>query len=1334
MGSTAAKESAQASAAVEVLQSRVDELGDEAKSAERKISSLNREIAKLRALSVGGGGGGGRRGGGGGGGRGGKGGGGDVISELGKSAAFFGTMIKLLKIPVIIWGIGQLINLIGGLSAGIVGLTGALGPMLGAFAALPGLLSPVVQGFGAVALAVSGVGDALGSYKKAQDAAKDPSWIDAQADAVTAVSRATDEVKKYRAETTRLAKEGTWEEYKSATEAVTAAENQLTDAKERQSDVTRRQNAAQREYEEQMAKMDPSVRSFIETVDSMKPKFEALRKQAQAGLFPGVVDAMKNMEPLFKSLGPIVKLTADVFGDFARSASKMVMSKDWQKDMVPFTTENVSLLQKAGDFLLNIFDAVRNIIMAAAPLTRWFADIAVSAGEWLKDWANLGRASGRFTAFFERTREVLGQVGRIIRNFSGWMMGLFRGGTELGNAMLSTWERATKQFREWTRSAEGQSKIKEFFDSMRPILYETGRLFSGLGRAMGQLWMNSNMQTAQLLKQLRVDLLPALVDLFGVVGSKLGPTLVDLLTSFVKLITQVAEMGGSIMFFFKGLAGVFKMVTSILEHAGPLKDLIVGLLMFVGIWRAFKFMSIITGFGHLAKQVAGVARAMWTLNAATVATKTGMQATMATKFAAWLGGHLLMTLGSVSQAFGKLRLQAGLLRGALAGVATAGLVLTAIAIPIALFNGLNKAKQAAKEFRAEMEKDLDLSNYKDIGTALAKTESEMDVMQEKWDRKYGKGNSVKRFFAGAVQILTPMKNEVLDLSSAINEGGQMTEEYMMKQRLLEMALGPTADAMGLTVQEAQALADKYGVELGPMMDLWNADAKTLAPEIVKIRDALTDVVVEATTFSPAAKAIMDALRGISGTADTAQDRVNALRDVLNNTINPGLDAEKAQMRLDAALGKTTKKVDEQSDAVNNLTSEWQERQKQARADQAQAKAGIATAQAEVDRLKTEGTWDEYMAAKANLDSLRSQEAEAAARIGEPKPLAPKAKKMAVDGVEVAHEAIDAYQEWAMSQYALRGANKEAGESVIADLQAQRGEFKKTLTQAGLNATEITKYLSYFDNIPASVATTVLMDIPDDATKREFFSKYQDELNRFFAANPTLKPTLLAELKLEPRAADIAGLKIGPNGEATYAPNFIGPLPGNAQRAAAKPGLSTEAANSLNAQFPNVRDRSGPLWQAALEEAKRRYPNYETGGIRAPMVTDTPILWGEGRAPEAYIPYDQRYRGRAVGLLSQVARDFGLSVLPRMERGAVRRFEAGGMVPTMAINSIDASIRRMAAGGIQLPGSGGGGGGSTISQHATYDVKVVTVDRPSGQRLGRDVAWALVGARGTAKSA
>lgn len=92
------------------------------------------------------------------------------------------------------------------------------------------------------------------------------------------------------------------------------------------------------------------------------------------------------------------------------------------------------------------------------------------------------------------------------------------------------------------------------------------------------------------------------------------------------------------------------------------------------------------------------------------------------------------------------------------------------------------------------------------------------------------------------------------------------------------------------------------------------------------------------------------------------------------------------------------------------------------------------------------------------------------------------------------------------------------------------------------------------------------------------------------------------------------------------------------------------------------------WQ---KNAKGAIERYAAGGVRAfaaggrsmaPHIATSPtILYGEGAGDEAFIPYESRYRKRAIDLLSQVADDFGLQVLSK--QGAQHLSDVGATIDT-----------------------------------------------------------------------
>ncbi|SEN90058.1 hypothetical protein, partial [Nonomuraea pusilla] len=157
--------------------------------------------------------------------------------------------------------------------------------------------------------------------------------------------------------------------------------------------------------------------------------------------------------------------------------------------------------------------------------------------------------------------------------------------------------------------------------------------------------------------------------------------------------------------------------------------------------------------------------------------------------------------------------------------------------------------------------------------------------------------------------------------------------------------------------------------------------------------------------------------------------------------------------------------------------------------------------------------------------------------------------------------------------------------------------------------------------------------------------------------------------------------------------------------------------------------------------------YAAGGIQAfaagghslpPHIVDSPtVLYGEGADKEAFIPYEQRYRSRAIDLLGQVASDFGLS-LNRQQSGLV-----GGSSPASGYSSyaVGLSAGPVNASRVSAPQQApsyarpapvqesAGGSGSGASSSAQRDGSLITVQTMNvTNRSDADAAAAYLYAR------
>jgi hypothetical protein len=100
-----------------------------------------------------------------------------------------------------------------------------------------------------------------------------------------------------------------------------------------------------------------------------------------------------------------------------------------------------------------------------------------------------------------------------------------------------------------------------------------------------------------------------------------------------------------------------------------------------------------------------------------------------------------------------------------------------------------------------------------------------------------------------------------------------------------------------------------------------------------------------------------------------------------------------------------------------------------------------------------------------------------------------------------------------------------------------------------------------------------------------------------------------------------------------------------------------------------------------KNARGAIERYAEGGLRstAPAIATGPtILYGEGKADEAFIPYDPAYRERATALLAQVANDFGLSLNNQQAAQGLSdlsvTIDSSGMVIADGLTSVMGSLQ------------------------------------------------------------
>ena len=390
--------------------------------------------------------------------------------------------------------------------------------------------------------------------------------------------------------------------------------------------------------EEKVSQLSPAAQDLAIRLDDMKSTILRLQEAAQAGLFPGVEQALATLEPVLAELEPLVLMTAAALGVLADAGGQLVASWSADGSLHAIGRANVGVIEDLGWVAMTLADAFVNVLLAARPLIDWMT-------QGLRVWADqvywsseAARESGRLAAFFDQVRLSMEAVGGVVGPLAGAMGNVFAAGLPAGMHLLDLLGDAASEFEKWTASPEGQETLKEWFEAITPSLVEFGRLVRDVGKEF--LKMAADPEFAPLLEQIRKELVPALSD-FIVEMTKHAPELLSALVEISRALVVIAESGLP--------EDIAAGVSALARGVGFLIDLpVVGQMLawglaFGALWKVFtKIPGVKMALRGLTSAV------MWFLG---TGTGVGLM-TMAWTGLAAAGAALLGPLGLVALAVG----------------------------------------------------------------------------------------------------------------------------------------------------------------------------------------------------------------------------------------------------------------------------------------------------------------------------------------------------------------------------------------------------------------------------------------------------------------------------------------------------------------------------------------------------------------------------------------------------------------------------------------------------------------------------------------------------------
>jgi hypothetical protein len=364
------------------------------------------------------------------------------------------------------------------------------------------------------------------------------------------------------------------------------------------------------EFNKALAKLSPSAQKVVLALIAMQGAWEKVQRTVQEAFFSKIVDDMDDLEGMLPTVENLLSKAAGAMGRLAHNFIMMVSSDKWKGDLAIISDQNVQLIDLAGAAVLNLLNALKDVVIAAGPfavklvgsfekLTKSFAGIVANA-----------RETGSLAAWLDVVYGRIQQWWRIIKNVAGALVNYGSASAEFGKWITDGLEKSTEAW--LTASEEAKKKdspFKKWLEDIKPLLRQIRGLFSDFFGWLGDTAKNNDAikNATDILSTIREKLGPALSKLFDSLNeSGIGKSFVDSLSSIVESISAIVDEGGAEGFksFFKVVSLFFKDVADfgtspggkwVISHFMPAMGTLAA-MTFIG-----KFTGLFTLFGWLQK-------------------------------------------------------------------------------------------------------------------------------------------------------------------------------------------------------------------------------------------------------------------------------------------------------------------------------------------------------------------------------------------------------------------------------------------------------------------------------------------------------------------------------------------------------------------------------------------------------------------------------------------------------------------------------------------------------------------------------------------------------------
>ena len=351
--------------------------------------------------------------------------------------------------------------------------------------------------------------------------------------------------------------------------------------------------ASPEELAKALENLGPKSQQLAKQIVKLQEPFKDLKRTVGNQLAPGFIQLTKAARGYIPIMEKALAGTAKVFSGAASSMATTLGGGSTKSMVSSIMGTNTAVMAQLTQALVPMFRTVLRLVEAAGPMMLRFAQ---DFGLFVQKVEGSVGSREQLVAFYEKTYTVTKGLIKWTADLGMALFNIFKIGAGLGGEMGQSLLQMNENFRRFTESVEGKASIKNWFETMKPIIYEVGYLIWDISKGLAGVSMDKTLLGT--LQTLRNDTLPALITMMNAASGKFLPNIAKIIGTLAQIMVEFKAFPTILDIIAKSLEIIARVIQGL---PGPVKQLLgymvtlSSLVKFGGMVGFFKLFGLSAG-------------------------------------------------------------------------------------------------------------------------------------------------------------------------------------------------------------------------------------------------------------------------------------------------------------------------------------------------------------------------------------------------------------------------------------------------------------------------------------------------------------------------------------------------------------------------------------------------------------------------------------------------------------------------------------------------------------------------------------------------------------------